>query len=234
MGGTHSTNGQIFSTSCPYKPPDGSFTLDCGHAFYHVPLGVTGQDKSWHSCIYAKFHPSKKHLEAKRNMGANPTTILTELKSGSPTWLINAVINWGNAAVATALQNELNKHWMKKSGTKSNRNIISSNLLGVNQSIQVQGDLSDNPSTLRQSLISSAAEYLSSYHAGPDKDTDKPKRPSDGTDPKYDGLPDGNMPSQKSSATGTPVPRSSMPHLVPEVNVTMSQLVYVPDTPKKV
>ncbi|KAK8065462.1 hypothetical protein PG997_012209 [Apiospora hydei] len=201
-------NGQVHSASCHYTPPDGSFTLDCGHAFYHLPLGATSQDKYWHSSIYAIFRPSNTHLEAKRMKGAVPTTVLNKLKPGSPVWIVNAIINWGNASVATALHDKLIQALIGADAGGDGLNVFSSNLLGASQSIQIQGSLKDNPSTLHQSLISSAAKVLSAMLVPPGVD-------------------------HTGGVLDTPIPCHGIPLMVPEVNVTESQLVCMPDLAKR-
>ncbi|KAK8035490.1 hypothetical protein PG993_010485 [Apiospora rasikravindrae] len=233
-------NGDIHTTSCPYTPADGSFILNCGHAFYHLPLGATSQEKCWHSCIYAKFHPSKQHLEAKRINGAGQTTILNKLRPGAATWVVNAIINWGNAAVATALHAKLNEEWMRTQGKAGDRIIIVSNILGVNQNIQIQGSPGDNPSGLRQSLINSAANVLSSQGPQSGKGGDASSGGSSGGD---GGIIDGTDDFSHAPTNGTKAARnvhasnaadisSGMPLMVPEVRITKSQLVYAPDTGK--
>ncbi|KAK8058179.1 hypothetical protein PG994_008627 [Apiospora phragmitis] len=137
--------------------------------------------------------------------GAVRTTILRKLRSSSPVWVINAVIRWGNAAVAHALRDKLNQAWLETGGSGGDRSIIASGLFGVNQNIQIQRNLNDNSSMLRQSLISSAAKVLSTTHG------------SQGIKDSCSGSIDG----------------SGMPLIVPEVNVTKSQLVYLPGPAKK-
>lgn len=243
---TMAEGGDFQVTKFPYTDPNGKWTLDCGHAFYPLPLGAASTDNSWHSCIYGIYHPSNAHLEAKRSGELPSTAFVKPMKTGVPVWVVNAAINWGNAVVASTIHSQLTKLWEQNNGKQSARTVVSSALNGVCQSVQVQGDLSDNPAKLRQSLITCAANVLSQYSTGQKGGGGGGDKPSPDTDPDNNDLDDGTDPlayrpaKKMNGANGvnghvkrTAVkPRvsaavSDMPTTVPDVRITKSQIVFI-------
>ncbi|KAF7525752.1 hypothetical protein G7054_g10984 [Neopestalotiopsis clavispora] len=241
--GTNSTavntigDNPITVTSYSYTDPEGHWTLDCGHAFYPLPLGASADDKVWHSCIHARFHPSISHVTEKRQQ-KRPTAFVNGVKTGTLVWMINATINWGNAAVASTAYDDFIKNCQDAVTSESDRSVVSSNLTGVSQFVQIQGGSNDNPSILRQILIECAAKTMSSQSAtlgnGGHVAGHGTQGHIHGTEGSYD---DDHAPpvkrrishgaAHKPLLAGSSTGASAMPLLMPEITVTKSQLIFV-------
>ncbi|KAL5622319.1 hypothetical protein FOBRF1_001569 [Fusarium oxysporum] len=236
----------IDATRFHYTEPKGKWTLDLGHAYYPLPLGASSSEHCWHSCIYGKFHPSNSLKAEMQAEGALRSAIfVSELKAGDkPVWVVNASINWGNATLASAVHSKL-VDTLKTDYKKQGRSVISSRLTGVMQSIQIQGGLKDNPSLLRQGLITVASNIASDYKGphtpDPGNGSDTNGSGSTGSDSSGDSSADEmnrhngavkngtSKPSKakrKSVLARTKPAPSAMPLNVPEVNITKSQIVF--------
>ncbi|KXJ87297.1 hypothetical protein Micbo1qcDRAFT_179169 [Microdochium bolleyi] len=234
----------ISSISFNISDPNGAWTLDCAHAYYALPLQAKVNDKCWHSCIYGKFHPSNKFLamQALNRRKSNVSTIVrtnTVPKGTVATWIINATIDWGTTVIAAAIQDKFNKAW-DSTGEKDKRTLVTSNLLGTSQSVQVQGNHTDDPSSIRQAVIQLAARTLTAYlaEAGgkPGNSGDIP----DGTGMveadwidtlAIDGIDEPPVIKCTSATQGlTTASRATlateMPTSVPQVRITKSQIVF--------
>ncbi|KXJ88639.1 hypothetical protein Micbo1qcDRAFT_206811 [Microdochium bolleyi] len=201
----------IHKTNFTYAPPDGSWTLSLGHAFYPLPLGVSEQDRCWHSSIFGKFHPSTGFLTAKAKARVGASGGLNSsiddgfartahvgkgpIPPNSPLWVANASINWGNATIATQVHTQFEVIWQN---ADKDRSLQSTLLNGTTQNVQMLGKAGDNPATLRQSVISAAAETLN--------------RNFNKTEPARNGNKTGDS--------------SGMPFVMPDVRITKSQLIY--------
>jgi hypothetical protein len=232
---------KINTTQFSYTEPKGKWTLDLGHAYYPLPMGASSSEHCWHSCVYGKFHPSnslKAEMQAK--VAPSSAMFVSELKTGDkPIWVVNASINWGNASLASDVHSKL-VDALKKDYKKQDRSVISSKLTGVMQSVQVQGGVKDNPSLLRQGLITIASKIASEYTGG---QTPDPEESSDTSDADTSGdssademnghtgaVKNGTSKPSKAKRTAalarTKLTSSAMPLNVPEVNITKSQIVF--------
>ncbi|KAF5535185.1 hypothetical protein FMEXI_10936 [Fusarium mexicanum] len=232
---------KIKTTKFSYTDPKGKWTLDLGHAYYPLPLGATSSEYCWHSCVYGRFHPSKSLLAEMEAEGEPSSTIfVSELKASvKPMWVVNASINWGNQPLASNSHKKLIKK-LEEEYKKQNRSVVYSTLEGVMQSVQLQASAEDNPSLLRQGLITAASTIASEYQSG------RVPNPGDGSDTSSDDSSGDSSPDEmgwhsasvksgtsklrkteriRSLARTKPVP-SSMPLNVPEVDITKSQVVF--------
>lgn len=232
---------KIKTTSFPYTDPKGKWTLDLGHAYYPLPLGASSSEHCWHSCVYGRFHPSKSFQAEMQAEGAPSSAIfVSELKaSDKPVWVVNASINWGNASLASDSHSKLVDE-LTKDYKKYDRSVISSKLTGVMQSIQVRGNVKDNPSLLRQGLITVASDIASKYRDSQVRDPEESSDTSD-TGSSDDSSADEKEGHNSTVKNGTSKPSkgkrsttlariksipSDMPLYVPEVDITKSQIVF--------
>lgn len=221
-----------------FKGPGGKWILDTAHAYYPLPLGTSADDKSWHSCIYAKFQPSKSWVAGKRQR-MHATTIINKPSTDEPTWMINATITWGNVKTASKISDPFLKNCKKNFGSKSDRAIVSSNLLGVSQSVQVQGNKDDNPSIIKSLLNGCAAQTLTEQVTSTHDDNNDWENLditlADGTDAIHDNgsAPLGKEQTAHWGAAQDLVARAptkeSVPAVVPRFKITKSQLIFPPD-----
>ncbi|KAJ1337228.1 hypothetical protein MN608_00079 [Microdochium nivale] len=231
----------IGSTVFTLTDPDGAWTLDCGHAYYALPLGATASEKCWHSCIYGKFHPSTSYQKARGQRALITTTIVkNNIPKNIPTWIINATIDWGTTKIAAAIHDQFNKAW-EAAGRSNGRKLVTSNVLGTSQSVQVQGNAEDDPSSIRQTLVQLAAETATKFSNG----SGGGKRPSppDGTETlavhrvealDADGLDDAPVVNgaaitngHAAAKAGIDAAASGIPTAIPDVHITKSQIVFI-------
>lgn len=229
----------IQSISFQYKDPGGKWILDTAHAYYALPLGTSAGDKSWHSCIYARFQPSKSHVAGKRQR-MHATTSINKIPTNEPTWMINATITWGNVQTASKVSDPFLQNCKKTFDDKTDRGVVSNNLLGVSQSVQVQGNKDDNPSIIQSLLNGCASKTLTELVTSPMDDNNGWENLeinlADGTDAIHDNnsAPPGKGQSAYWGASKSHVAKahtkdSSVPGVMPKFKVTKSQLIFPPE-----
>lgn len=232
-------NDPVQTISFRFKGPGGKWILDTAHAYYTLPLGASAGDKSWHSCIYAKFQPSISHVAGKRQR-MHATTSINKITTDEPTWMINATITWGNVQTASKVSDLFLRNCKRTFGTKSDRGVVSSNLLGVSQSIQVQGNKDDNPSILQSLLNGCASETLTEQVTSPPDDNNDWENLditlADGTDAIHDK---NSAPLGKGQTThwgpaqylvAESLTKQLVPVVMPKFTITSSQLIFPPTT----
>ncbi|KAJ3459951.1 hypothetical protein MRS44_016024 [Fusarium solani] len=193
---------KIHTTQFAYTDPKGKWTLDLGNA-----------------CIYGKFQPSKSFKAEMQAEGAPSSAIfVSELKAGDkPVWVVNASINWGNASLACGVHSKL-VDTLKKDYKNQGRSVLSSKLTGVMQVVQI------------------ASEYTAGQPTDPGEGSDTSDTDSSGDSSAdemngdHDAVKNGtNKPSKakRTAVLARAKPTASgMPLIVPEVNITKSQIVF--------
>lgn len=153
-----------------YTDPSAGWRLNIAHAYYPLTLGVSKEDYCWHSCVYGRLAQSQPRATSTAAASATPLALATivdtsdKTTQGTPSWLINATINWGNVNVAATAGPAL----VEKLGGDGGLKVTYSMLLDCSQKIQVQTGTNIDPSTVRNKTISTAAQALSALHAGND------------------------------------------------------------------
>lgn len=153
-----------------YTDPSGGWRLNIAHAYYPLPLGVSKEDYCWHSCVYGRLAQSQPRATSTATVSATRLALATTVDisdkttQGTASWLVNATINWGNVKVTATAGPAL----VTKLGEDSGLKVAYSMLLGCSQKIQVQTGTNINPSTVRNKIVSAAAQVLSALHAGND------------------------------------------------------------------